>query len=274
MDLRIALACWGFPRGDSIAERMEARARRGGEEGASMLVFPECLMHTAPPSPRSAAACAEPLTGPFVTQARKLARTFHVALVVPMYETAPEGGLPYNTCVVIDEAGEIVCSYRKCHLYDAHGVSETDITRSGDELAPVFDIAGARVSLGICYDLRFAEVARSAALDGADLMLFPAAWHEGPGKRLHWETLLRARAIENEFFCCGVCHMGARYVGASLVAGPTGEDVGLRECASSTGEHLLWLADLDLTRVAAARQSMDILSHRRPELYGVLTQGR
>lgn len=272
MDLRIALACWGFPRGDSIAERMGARVRRAAEEGARLLVFPECLMHAAPPSPRSAAACAEPLDGPFVTSAQELARTCQVALAVPIFETDPEGGLPFNTCAVIDENGEVICAYRKCHLYDAHGVSESDITKAGDELAPVFEIAGAQVSLGICYDLRFGELTRAAALEGTQLMLFPAAWHEGPNKRLHWETLLRARAIENEIFCCGVCHMGARYVGVSHVVGPTGEDILLRECTSDTGENLLWCADLDLTRVAAARDGMDVFGHRRPELYGALTQ--
>ena len=273
MGTRIALASWGFPRGDTIRGRMEARARCAGAREAHLLVFPECLMYAAPPSPRSAAACAEPLTGPFVAEARELARTYHVALAVPIFETDPRGGLPYNTCVVIDSQGDIVCHYRKCHLYDAHGVSESDVTQAGDDLAPIFEIAGTRMSLGICYDLRFCETARSAALRGALLMLFPAAWHDGAGKRLHWETLLRARAIENELFCCGVCHMGARYVGGSLVAGPTGEDVELASCVSDTGERLLWLADLDLARVAAARHDMDVLTHRRPSLYGALTQG-
>jgi predicted amidohydrolase len=118
--------------------------------------------------------------------------------------------------------------------------------------------------MGICYDLRFPEVARTLALAGSGLLLFPAAWHDGPNKPLHWKTLLRARAIENECFVAGICDAGTRYVGTSHVFDPLGNEL-------VGGSDDLFTCDIDLDAVRSARYAMPVFSHRRPELYGSLT---
>ena len=219
--------------------------------GVDLLVFPEDFM----PSPEQ----AEPLDGPFVHAAREAAHANGIWMVFTTFETNPAGGPPFNTAVVVDDAGEVRGTYRKCHLYDAHGVLESDRSTSGDELCRPIRTPFCTLGIGICYDLRFPEVARRLAIAGCDVLLFPAAWHDGPRKIEKWRTLLVARAIENECFVAGVCHAGERYVGQSFAFGPLGE-----ELASGSG---LLTCDVDLTAVASARDAMPVFDHRRPELY-------
>ncbi|MEE1159040.1 MAG: nitrilase-related carbon-nitrogen hydrolase, partial [Atopobiaceae bacterium] len=190
----------------------------------------------------------------------RIARAQSLWIVYTMNETNPAGGPPFNTAVVLGSDGSIQGAYRKTHLYDAHGVRESDRMTAGNNLCVPICMPFCTLGLGICYDLRFPEVARNLALGGCDIMLFLAAWHDGPHKPLHWKTLLRARAIENECFVGGVCHAGPRYVGESHVFDPLGVT-----CA--TGSDDLLVCDIDPHAVSSARDAMPVLSHRRPSLY-------
>ncbi len=173
----------------------------------------------------------------------------------------------YNTCLVFDRTGRIRARYRKIHLFDAaldadSVIRETALFKAGSR--PVMlDIEGWRCGLSICYDLRFPELFRFYAARGAHLMFVPSNFTHRTG-RDHWETLIRARAIENQCFVaapnqCGrnPCTGTASY-GHSLIAGPWGEvlaHAGEREtCVHAT---------LEPARLADARRQVPALDHRR-----------
>ena len=121
------------------------------------------------------------------------------------------------------------------------------------------------IGLGICYDLRFPEYARMQALAGADLIIYPAAWVDGPNKLDHWKTLLAARAIEEELFIAGVSRCDEGYVGHSCVFAPNGELI-----SEGDDDEELVIAQIDTQRIAETRAQIPVLSHRRPDVYGQL----
>ena len=213
-------------------------------------------------TPDDFAASAQPLEGPFAQAMRQMAREFGLWVVFTMNEENSKGGAPYNTAVVVDDQGRLVNRYRKTHLYIAHGLDESQKMSFGKELFPPVETPFCTLGLGICYDLRFPEMARVAALAGADLLVFPTAWVKGPHKLNHWRTLLAARAIENELFVAGCCRPDSNYVGHSLVADPLGNII----AEAGEGSELL-VVEIDRDKVVSARDAMPCLEHRRPTLY-------
>ena len=264
MAFTLALAQCGAPADDDVLAQVESYAAEAEQAGAQLLVFPEALMFPHRLSADELREAAEPLDGPFAQGVAASAARHGLWIAFTLYETNVEGRRPFNTAVVVDDEGAIRACYRKCHLYDAHGECESDRTDKGDAFCPPVVTPFCTLGLGICYDLRFPEHARAAAIAGCNLIVYPAAWYDGPHKREHWETLLRARAIENECFVAGVCRAGEEYVGASLVAGPLGEV--LAQGPKSTHQALV-TSTVDLTKVAGARDRMPIFAHRRPDLY-------
>ena len=167
------------------------------------------------------------------------------------------GGRFFNEALVVSASGEELARYRKMHLFTPAG--EDEHYCPGD--APVvFDCAGFRAAPFICYDLRFPEVFRRAAGRHADLFLVIANW---PAERLdHWETLLRARAIENQAYVVGVNRTGRDprndYPGRSMIVAPGGEvlaQAGPEECVLSV--------DLDPAVVERARREFPALRDMR-----------
>ena len=178
--------------------------------------------------------------------------------------------VPYNTAVVVDDAGCKRGMYRKTHLFDTDFVKESDKVAAGAELMAPILTPFCSLGVGICYDLRFPELARAAALAGCQVLVYPAAWVDGPRKVAQWRTLLAARAIENEMFVAGLSRCdrefgSARrdYAGHSCVFGPLGEEIATAEGASPE----LVVADIDVDAIAAARAAMPVLAHRRTDLY-------
>lgn len=267
MTCTLALAQSGYPSDQNVLAQVEAHAVAAAQTGAQLLAFPENLMSPRELSAPELRALAEPLDGPFVRGMAACARNAGLWMAFTMSEANPSGEAPYNTAVLMDEQGCVRAHYRKCHLYDAHAVRESDRMTAGDALCAPVRAPFATIGMGICYDLRFPELARAAAIAGCNLLLFPACWHDGPHKATHWETLLRARAIENECFVAGICHAGQRYVERSMVVGPLGEELPLQTIELPHSSDLLFVVRLDMMRVSAAREAMPILQHRRPELY-------
>ena len=265
MTFSIGLAQIAYPADDDVLAQVRAVAAEAASRGVDLLVFPENLMATGELSADELRLLAEPLDGGFIQAVGAIARKTGLWVVATLYETNASGGQPYNTAVVLDDAGRICGCYRKCHLYDAHGVRESDRMSAGSELGVVVETPFCNLGLAICYDLRFPEAFRALALAGCDLAVLPACWHAGPQKAEHWETLIRSRAIENGFFVAGAGHAGERYVGESLIADPLG-------CVIAKGpagdEETLVVCEIDLEAVESARDAMPMLSHRRPELYG------
>ena len=266
MRFTIALAQAGFPENADVLAQAQAWASRAKNAGADLLVFPENQM--LPRDDADTGILAESLGGPFAHAIRSIAASHGLWIAHTMYERDGCGALPFNTAVLVDDAGHQVAVYRKCHLYDAHGVLESDRYSKGNVLPRAIDTPFGRIALAICYDLRFPEAARSCAIQGCDLLLYPAAWHAGPCKLEHWQMLLRARAIENELFVAGVCHAGTRYSGASMVVDPLGRVLAQADgdSAGNAPEDLV-VCTIDTDEVARARDAMPVLQHRRVDLY-------
>lgn len=260
MSFKLCLAQTGYPPNEDVLSLVESAATRACQQNVALLVFPENLMHPRELSTEELFSLAEPLVGPTVQGICAIAKQHGLWIAFTTNEENPAGGPPFNTAVVVDSGGEIKGTYRKCHLYDAHGVRESDRLTAGSRLCQPIQTPFCTIGLGICYDLRFPEASRQLALGGCDLLLFPAAWHDGPNKVLHWKTLLRARAIENECFVAGVCHGDKRFVGHSYAFDPVGN-----ELVSGTDE--LLMCDIDPLTVRITRDTMPVFAHRRPELY-------
>ncbi len=180
-----------------------------------------------------------------------------------------DGERVYNTSVLFDRAGELVASYRKIHLFDADPPNavpsrESAVFVAGDQVVTAETEFG-RAGLSICYDLRFPELYRALAVQGATILFVPAAFRYETGVD-HWHPLLRARAIEDQAFVVSSAQWGTwgpsgrerRNFGHSLVADPWGRVVA--EAADGVG---VTLAELDLDEVGRVREMLPALRHRR-----------
>ncbi len=194
----------------------------GEEPRPDLVVFPEAFLRDFGAPGSDVSEFAEPLDGPFVRRLAELARAHDLTLVAGMFETSDDPVRPYNTLVVVDRGG-LRAAYRKIHLYDSFGYRESDRLLAGALEPVVIDVAGVRVGLMTCYDLRFPELARALVDRDAQLLVVPAAWVAGKGKVHHWRTLVTARAIENTVYVAAAAQPGPRYSGHSLVVGPAGE---------------------------------------------------
>jgi predicted amidohydrolase len=225
-------------------------------EGADLVVLPEAFARDFGDPGSDLTPYAEPLDGPFATALGELADGDDVAVLAGMFERSDETDRPYNT-LVLAEPGRRT-TYRKIHLYDSFGYRESDTLTAGPTTPVTTRIGDARVGLMTCYDLRFPELARALSAEGVDVLLVPAAWVAGPGKVMQWQTLLRARAIENVCWVVAAAQPGPRYCGHSMVVSPTGEVV----VEAGDGEEVLAVA-LDLDAVRQARAVNPSLDNRR-----------
>jgi predicted amidohydrolase len=237
---------------------------RAATAGADLLVLPEGIIARDAADPDYALKIAQPLDGPFVSGLAEITRGSGTA--VRMTVQVPTGtGKVFNTFVALRD-GAVVAAYRKLHLYDAFAARESRNVTPGDEVPPLVEIAGFRLGLMTCYDVRFPELARRLAVDGADVLVMPAAWVKGPMKERHWDLLVAARALENTCWMVAVGECGERNIGQSMVVDPLGVvTVRVGEAPA------LAFAGIDRARLDHARAALPVLANRRfarPELAG------
>lgn len=175
-----------------------------------------------------------------------------------------------NRSFLIDPTGGIVARYDKIHMYDVQ-VTETETFRESDGYRPgsaavVAETTFGKLGMAVCYDVRFPHLARALAKSGADILLYPAAFSHVTGAA-HWETLLRARAIETGCFVLAAAQTGThasqqgasrKTHGHSLAVAPWGEV--LADAGTDPG---VTLVDLDLAEVSHARGRVPALTHDR-----------
>ncbi len=196
-----------------------------------------------------------------IEQLREAARRFKLTIVAgSMPELAPEK--VYNTAYVIDPAGQVLDTYRKIHLFSYSG--EERFIAGGDRLPPMLTTGDTKYGVTICYDIRFPEVFRPLAVQGAQIIFVPA---QLPHPRLnHWRILLQARAVENQTFIVGCNRVGRvkqlEYFGHSMVVDPWGEIL-----AEGGEDEAILVADLDLSQVEATREKMTVFADRAPAIY-------
>ena len=241
---------------------------RAAADGAQLVVLPECSTFLGH-ADGDKFAIAEELggDGPAMSELRALAQRHAVHLVT--------GGIPeriagdaahtFNASTVIGPQGDLIATYRKWHLFDIDmpggaTLQESATTRAGTEVVCV-EVAGVRVGVTICYDLRFPELYRALTLDhGAQVLLVTAAFTAHTGQA-HWHTLLRARAIENQCYVIAAAQWGQHNpkrvsYGHSLIVSPWGDVLG--EKAAGDG---LVTATLSAAAQARVRAQLPCLQH-------------
>ncbi len=209
---------------------------------------------------------AGPIQDFLAAQARSLG-LWIVGGTLPIATAQPDK--VYNSSLAFNPSGSCVARYDKIHLFrfdnGREAYDESRVLTAGTQ-AVAFDLPSRdghswRVGLSVCYDLRFAELYRAYAAQGADLLLVPSAFTYTTG-HAHWELLLRARAVENLCFVAaagqgGTHDNGRRTWGQSLVADPWGAVL-----AQQAQEPGVVMAEVDVARVAAVRSQLPALQHR------------
>jgi predicted amidohydrolase len=243
--------------------------RAAAVDGASLIVLPE--KWTAMGGREELLAAAQTLEGEAISWARALARELGVDLIAgSIVERVPGREKLANTSVHIDPHGELRARYRKVHMFDVevagHVYRESELEEPGEELVLTRSEDGVEIGMSICYDLRFPELYRILAVEGARVIAVPAAFTLAT-TRDHWATLVRARAIENQAFLIAANQFGAHPAhqhsgGRSMIVDPWG--VVLAQAADGEG-HVI--ADLDLDRQREIRESLPSLASRRPSAY-------
>ena len=244
--------------GANLAE-MTRLARLAVSRGASLVVFPEYSSFFRSEIDQHMVDAAEPLDGEFVRALADLASVLDVHIVAGVLEQTTDAARFSNTLVALNPRGELVAVYRKQHLYDAFGQTESDRVIPGAIDDPeTFVVGGIRVGMQTCYDIRFPEVTRRLVDAGADLVLVPAEWVRGPLKEHHWRTLATARAIENTVYLAAADHAPPVGVGTSFVIDPMGVEL------ATIGETTdVAVAFVTAARIAAVRRINPALTLRR-----------
>jgi N-carbamoylputrescine amidase len=206
-----------------------------------------------------------------------LARELGVVLPISFYERQNQAH--YNSVAVIDADGGVLGVYRKTHIPDGPGYEEKYYFNPGDTGFRVWNTRAGRIGVGICWDQWFPETARSLALMGAEILLFPTAIGSEPhdpdyDSRDHWQLCMRGHAAANMMPVMAANRVGTEridgarqtYYGSSFITDHTGR---LLAEADHTDEGII-LADLDLDAMRAARRSWGVFRDRRPSFYGTL----
>ncbi|WP_332828103.1 deaminated glutathione amidase [Novacetimonas sp. GS1] len=261
--LKVALGQFAVsPRWETNLEHILGLIRQAAMEKAGLLVLPEGILAHDIADPDIIAKTAQPLDGPFMSRLLHESRDVDVTIMGCVH--VPDGQGRYHNTLVVLHKGKITAQYRKLHLYDAFAVQESRNVTPGQEIPPIVDVAGFRIGLMTCYDVRFPELARRLALDGADALVLPAAWVRGPLKEEHWKVLVTARALENTCYMVAVSECGNRNIGSSMVVDPLG--VAIVQAGEAP---TLAFCSISHERIAHARTIVPVLQNRRfgtPEL--------
>jgi len=264
--------------------------RAAAADGAKLIVLPE--KWTVIGTDEQLRAGAETLDGPAISWARATARELGVDLIAGSISERLEGGAGgqrpagrggrdshlqstgaeklANTSVHVDPEGEVRAVYRKVHMFDVEidgrSYNESEVEQAGDEIVSSVTADGVELGLAICYDLRFPELFRILAVRGARVVALPSAFTL-PTTRDHWDTLIRARAIENQTFMIAANQVGAhpgehRSGGRSMIVDPWG--IVLGQVPDREGYAV---AELDLENQREIRTRLPSLANRRPAAY-------
>lgn len=263
--MKIALAQFKIVRGDPVTNLAKIRkfASESRDRGACALFLPE--MCTTGFNWKKNASLLKDAERHRNTIAN-VAKTLDISVCGSFLE-ATESGRPANTFYYFERSGEIIARYRKAHLFTLF--NEEKYMEAGNIIVTRKTEMG-KIGCSICYDLRFPELFRKCALEGAVIQVLPAAF---PHPRLkHWQTLIRARAIENQVYFiatnqCGTENHSAdvgdtNYFGHSMVVDPSGEI--LLEADETTG---VYITEIDIEKVAETRSHISVFRDRRVDLY-------
>ena len=179
----------------------------------------------------------------------------------------------YNSSFIFNRKGQIIGSHRKMHLFDIDipgkiSFKESDTLSAGNQIT-LIDTELCKIGVAICYDIRFPELLRLMALEGAELIVIPGAFNMTTGPA-HWETLIRGRAIDNQLYVAGASparNEELSYVayGNSMVADPWGEIL----VRASEKEEIIY-ANIKLSKIKEVRDELPVLKGRREDIYELI----
>ena len=250
-------------------EMADGLVRRAVSAGAELVALPE--LWSCHGLEEVYEENVEPVPGPTTEFLGGLARELGVCVLGgSILESGPGAERLFNTSTFFDPSGALVAVYRKIHLFDVKAPDREYL--ESRTIAPGREIVTAQagattLGLSVCYDLRFPELYRLLALEGAEVFAVPAAFTLQTGKD-HWELLLRARAVENQAFVLAPAQWGQKAdgrwtYGRSMVVDPWG--MVLATCPDRDGYAL---ATLDLDYLDRFRTEFPALANRQPEAYG------
>lgn len=269
-------ACsWDLP---SNADRAEALIRDAAAKGAQVVLIQE--LFAAPyfciTQRPEYFDLALPMEGhPLIARFQSVARELGVVLPLSFFERA--GTAFFNSVAMIDADGRVLGRYRKSHIPQGPGYEEKFYFSNGDTGFRVWDTAHARIGVGICWDQWFPEAARSMALKGAEMLLYPTAIGSEPpapgyDSQPHWEMTMRGHAAANIMPVIASNRIGTEtapegvavtFYGSSFIADHAGQ---LRAKASRDGQEVL-TATFELDEIARLRASWGLFRDRRVDIY-------
>jgi predicted amidohydrolase len=252
--------------------------KEAARKKASLICFPEFQMAFSPrnQSVKKLIKIAETIDeSNFILTLCESARRNRINIIATIYEKKTKNNSNrssinqsdnrvYDTAVIINSNGAIGSVYRKLHLYDALGFRESAKMIAGNHIEKPVKTPAGNLGLMICYDVRFPEVSRILAINGADILAIPSAWVHGIMKEEHWQTILKARAIENGSYVAAPDQVGHIFSGRSMVVDPFGIvilDMGNRE-----GMEVI---EINKSRIQKARESLPLLKNRRTDVYSI-----
>ncbi|RMI01161.1 carbon-nitrogen hydrolase family protein [Stutzerimonas nitrititolerans] len=250
-----------------IARRLLEQA---AEQGARLAVLPENFAAMGHADPLALGRAEAQGTGPILPWLGQAARDLGLWIVAGTLPLPPDGdpdAKPRACSLLVDERGQRVARYDKLHLFDADVTDSRGRYRESDHYAPgqrlvVADTPLGRLGMTVCYDLRFAELYLALRAAGAELISVPSAFTLTTGAA-HWQSLIRARAIETQCYMLAAAQ-GGEHPGGRITYGHSSivDCWGRMLCEQSTGDAVL-SASRDVAEQAAIRQRMPVLSHRR-----------
>ena len=276
--LDVAAVQMSMVKGDT--EQNIARAsdhvRRAAGAGAQIILVPElfCDHYFCKTQDEAHFATAMPWrTHSAVIAMQALARQLEVVLPVSIFEK--EGPEYFNSVVMIDADGDVLGVYRKSHIPDGPGYQEKFYFKPGDTGFRVWDTQKGRVGVGICWDQWFPEAARSMALQGADILLYPTAIGAAPqapalDTAARWRRAMQGHAVSNVIPVAAANRIGNEdgqvFYGTSFIADHTGDIV----AEFGRTEEGVVTATFDLAEIERDRAAWGFFRDRRTDLYGDL----
>lgn len=243
-------------------KRAERFIEEAAENGASLICLPEAFNTGYLGSDIPAMmTLAEPLCGAAVTAVRAMARRLGIHIIAPILYRADNGAVE-NTAVFIDDDGSVVGTYSKTHL-----VGDERIYLQRGKNYTVWDTKLGKIGILICYDICFPETSRMLALNGAELIIVPAAWRAGSYFKEWWDLNLACRALDNLVYVAAVNRRGQSgeeiFAGKSQIISPTGQVL----VAAGIEEERIIYQTISTERVAGEREFNTVFKDRHPEDY-------
>lgn len=252
MDMKLADPAYNFDHAEELV-------RKAAEEKPDVILLPETWNTGFFPKENLASYCDHD-GAEIKRRIGALAKEYGINIVAGSVANQKYDGI-YNTAFVFDRQGNCIAQYDKTHLFTPSG--EHEYFKLGDHLC-TFELDGRKCGLIICYDVRFLELIRTLSLSGIEVLFLPAQW---PAiRRYHWDTLVTARAIENQMFvaACNSCAADTKCGGSSRILDPWGQVI-----AEADDKETIFSGELDFSVIEQIRSSINVYRDRRPELYKV-----